>query len=323
MPALGLHVMQARKCFDHIETKIELDRGFVGASAISHDHLALLPGGYGRVFTEAHEKKTDEYFLTLIKHIKNNALRETPNAMAFLYGQIMHYALDTSTHPLIYYMTECHPAKFVISALGAHSLFESWYDMRYEEMEKLAGKTFSPRYAFETKVSGGGIDSIIDAVYDKVYGLKNAAKGFRNGIKLWEIYQLHLRSFILNRMKGYHADFEQMLNPGGERFFHPVTNAPLTTTFSQAYEASFALACELIRMVNGNIYDGDGNEDALAIALGNSYDTGVDWKNSAVFYGISAEKISVCTVEYLRRRNICARHRHLLYDTGSSMRPSR
>jgi len=280
MPALGTHVIQAKKCLEELKPKVEIDRDFLGASAISHDTLALLPGGgYFRCFVEAHETKTDDYFLALIKYIKAEGLREHANAMAFLYGQLMHYALDISTHPLIYYMTECHPAKFLVSALDAHTLFEAWYDVYREEEEKLRkDEVFNPNYAFVARVFDGGINAMIDAVYEEVYGLKDAAKGYKNGIKIWEIYQARLRRLMLNHVKKYHSDFEGMLNADGACFLHPVTNVPLNTTLNQAYQNSIPLACELIEAVDDNIYGGTGNEDALKAAFGNSYDTGEDWK---------------------------------------------
>ena len=283
MPALGTHVFHAKECFLKIEPKLELDRDFVGACAISHDTMALMPGYYG-TFVAAHEKNTEDYFLAEIRYIKAHGLRENPSAMAFLYGQIMHYALDTSTHPLIYYMTECHPAKFYVSALGAHTLFEAWYDVRLEEAEKAKDPAFNPKYAFVKRVCEGGIDAMIDAVYGETYGTKNASKGFRSGIKIWEIYQARLRGPMLRHAKKYYGDFEGMLNAEGGLFLHPVTNAPLDLTFAQAYEASFALARELIEAADANIYGGAANEAALTIAFGNSYDTGVDWKNSAKRY---------------------------------------
>jgi len=280
MPALGTHVFQARKCLAEIEPKISIDRDFLGASAISHDTIALLPGAYGRVFNEAHNEKTEDYFLAVIGYIKKENLRENSSAMAFLYGQIMHYALDTKTHPLIYYMTECHPAKFLISALGAHTLFEAWYDMQLEEKEKLKeDEAFDPRYPFVKKVCEGGINPMINAAYEDVYGLENAAGGYKNGIKVWEIYQARLRRAMIHHVKKYHSDFEGMINSGGAYFLHPVTNVPLNATFDQAYESSIPLACELIGAADDNIYGGAGNEDTLKIAFGNSYDTGEDWKN--------------------------------------------
>ena len=278
MPALGTHVIQAKKCFDKLKPKIEIDRDLVGASAISHDTMALVPGYYG-CFCEAHEKKTDDYFLALINYIKDNKLRENANAMAFLYGQLMHYALDTSTHPLIYYMTECHPAKFFVPMLGAHTLFEAWYDVYWEEQEKAGlGDAYDPKYAFSAKVCESGIDAMLDAVYESVYGQKNVAKGYKTGIKTWEVYQARLRGVMLKHVKKYYVDFEGMLNADGAYFLNPVTNVPLNTTLGQAYGSSIPLARELIEAADDCIYNGAGNEEALKAALGKSYDTGEDWR---------------------------------------------
>jgi len=282
MPALGTHVIQAKKCFAAMQPKIEMDAGFLGASAISHDTMGLLPAYY-RCFVEAHEKKTDDYFLALMRYIKEEGLRENANAMAFLYGQLMHYALDVCAHPLIYYMTECHPAKFLTSALGAHTLFEAWYDVYWEEKEKAAaaaaGEDFDPGFAFAVRVSDGGINAMIDAVYETVYGQKNAAKGYQSGIKVWEIYQKRLRRLMLNHVKKYHKDFEGMLNPSGACFLHPVTSAPLRTTLDEAFQSATPLALELIEAADRHIYDGAGSEAELRAALGKSYDTGEDWRN--------------------------------------------
>ena len=149
-----------------------------------------------------------------------------------------------------------------------------------EEKEKLkTDEVFDPQYPFIKRVGEGGIDAVLDTVYDEVYGLKEAAKGYRNGIRMWKIYQERLRGWMLNHVKKYHSDFEGMLNADGATFLHPVTNVQLNTTFEQAYQSSIPLACELVDAVDENIYGGAGNEDLLKKALGNSYDTGVDWRN--------------------------------------------
>ncbi|MCL2023866.1 MAG: zinc dependent phospholipase C family protein [Oscillospiraceae bacterium] len=271
--------MHAQKCFDKISPKIALDRGFVGAAGISHDTFGLMPvGGYFACFNAAHDEKTDDYFLTLIAYIKSEKLSAHANAMGFLYGQIMHYALDTLTHPLIYYMTQCHPAKFFVPALGAHTMFEAWYDVQQENAEKARNSAFERNFAYTVKVSDGGINSLIDTVYDRVYGLKNAAAGYEKGIKVWELYGKYLRSWMLSHVKKYHSDFQSMLNEQEENFLHPVTNETLNFSFSSAYSTSIDLACELIAAADDNIYNGADNEKVLAAAFSNSYDTGVDWR---------------------------------------------
>jgi len=284
MPALATHVFHSEKCLAKLKPELEKRgieptkdfAGLVGAAAISHDTLGLLLGtGYDRCFVDAHEKNTDAYFLAMIAYIKEHGLRENPNAMAFLYGQIMHYALDIKAHPLIYYMTERHPAKFLVSALSAHTLFEAWMDRENEKKENITDR----RYIFRKKVGDGGIDDMVDAVYERVYGLKKAAAGYRHGINIWAFYQLRLRKTMLNHVKQYLPDFQAMLNHEGEAFQHPVTGEPMHASFQQLHDASIDLACELILAVNANIYDGADNEDLLKQAFANSYDTGVAWRD--------------------------------------------
>lgn len=279
MPALGTHAIHSGECLEKLKPEIER-RGlevtqdfaeFVGAAAVSHDTLGLLLGtAYARCFEEAHVKYTDAFFLEMIKFIKENNLQGNANAMAFLYGHIMHYALDIRTHPLIYYMTELHPAKFT-SALGAHVLFETWLDT---EKERQAGKKNLP---FRKSAGKGGIDALIDTVYGNVYGLKKAAAGYRSGIKIWHAYQLVLRGAMMKHVNQYFPDFEGMLNPNGEEFLHPVTGEAQTETFRQLYDSSIELACALVTAVNENIFDGADNEAMLKEAFGNSFDTGIAW----------------------------------------------
>jgi len=287
MPALATHVLQSWVCLEKLKPEIEskgIEAGadfadFLGASAIAHDTMGLLLGtGYARCFVEAHEKYTDAFFLAMVGYIKEHHLRGDARAMAFLYGQIMHYALDTQAHPLIYYMTQRHPAKFLVSALDAHTLFEAWVDSENEKTKAAReGGAYDPKFPFRVNVGLGGINPLIDAVYEKVYGLKKAAAGYRDGIKIWQWYQFHLRSTMLRHVRGYLPDFASMLNPDGAPFQHPVTGEPLDATFRQLYDASVDLACELVAAVNANLYDGAANEALLQKAFGNSYNTGIPW----------------------------------------------
>src|SRR5574344_569280 len=52
-----------------------------------------------------HTKKTQDYLINLINYIKYNYYSNNPEVIAFLYGMISHYVLDTTTHPYIYYKT--------------------------------------------------------------------------------------------------------------------------------------------------------------------------------------------------------------------------
>ena len=284
MPALITHVLQSGKCLEKIKPEIakrgiEVNddfAGYVAAAAISHDTLGLLLGtGYDNCFVTAHEKNTDAFFLAAIKFIKENGLKQNAAALAFLYGHIMHYALDISTHPLVYYMTQKHPARFLVAALDAHTLFEAWVDSEMEKEEP----AFSPKLAFRNKIGKAGIDPLINAVYETVHGQKNAARGYRCGIRIWQFYQRCIRSMMLSHAKEYIPDFKGMLNENGAQFQHPLTGEPMSATFRQLHDKSIDLACELIMLANANIYDNADNEDTLKKAFGNSYDSGMPWND--------------------------------------------
>ena len=49
--------------------------------------------------------KTYEFFSTLINCIKYNNHQYNPQVMAYLYGMLSHYVLDSTMHPFIIYKT--------------------------------------------------------------------------------------------------------------------------------------------------------------------------------------------------------------------------
>ena len=68
--------------------------------------INLKKGKKVRKFADSfHTKKTGEYLITLINYIKYNYYSDNPQIMAFLYGMISHYVLDSTLHPYVYYKT--------------------------------------------------------------------------------------------------------------------------------------------------------------------------------------------------------------------------
>lgn len=52
-----------------------------------------------------HTNKTREFFINLVNYIKYNNYYQNSEIMAFLYGFISHYVLDSKLHPFIFYKT--------------------------------------------------------------------------------------------------------------------------------------------------------------------------------------------------------------------------
>lgn len=58
-----------------------------------------------------HENKSQEFFINLINYIKYNNYYQNSEIMAFLYGFIAHYTLDSKLHPFIIYKTGVYKEK--------------------------------------------------------------------------------------------------------------------------------------------------------------------------------------------------------------------
>lgn len=59
-----------------------------------------------RTFAEYfHTHKANKFLITLTNYIKYNYYATKPDVMAYLYGMISHYILDSTFHPYVYYKT--------------------------------------------------------------------------------------------------------------------------------------------------------------------------------------------------------------------------
>lgn len=52
-----------------------------------------------------HQNESQSFFINLINYVKYNHYYKNPQVMAFLYGMISHYVLDSTIHPFVYYKT--------------------------------------------------------------------------------------------------------------------------------------------------------------------------------------------------------------------------
>lgn len=75
-----------------------------------------------------HNYKTKEFFLEMIKYIKQQGLYMNKSIMAYLYGHLGHYYLDKNVHPLVYYNSVNMKTA---SILPTHILIELYIDYYY------------------------------------------------------------------------------------------------------------------------------------------------------------------------------------------------
>lgn len=123
-----------------------------------------------------HTKKTSEYIITLINYIKYNYYSDNPEVMAFLYGMISHYVLDSTIHPYIYYKT----GKFDKKNKSTYK-----YNSKHHELETIIDKHMivirenkAPskykhyKYSFNLKEYDNNLKEIINFTFKETYNIK-------------------------------------------------------------------------------------------------------------------------------------------------------
>ena len=198
MPALITHDIFAKEVYErldeNIKRKINHEKLIYQTFAQSHDYLFYYKSfsfkqtkriNYlGKI---AHRRKTQEYFLNIIKTIKKYHLENYQPDIAYLFGSITHYVLDSTCHPLIFYKTGIYNPKdkSTYKYRGLHSLMERSIDSYY--YKKYYKKDFSTcnvskDIIMKPKLSIDLI-TLINMVYEETYQIKNVGLYYKRGIK--------------------------------------------------------------------------------------------------------------------------------------------
>ena len=77
-----------------------------------------------------HKTNVKKYFMNILNNIIELNLKDDPSALAYLYGSINHYVLDSTCHPLIFYKTGVYDRrkKETKKFMGLHGDMESNID---------------------------------------------------------------------------------------------------------------------------------------------------------------------------------------------------
>ena len=124
MPAYISHAIMGEQLYneatqEHLISRIPINIEELKGYSLGAD-LAYLSK---QIKKDPHDYCTKDFFINIIKYIKDNNLTENSQVIALLYGHIAHYFLDINTHPLIYYI-ECGCKK--IGNISNHNLIEGY-----------------------------------------------------------------------------------------------------------------------------------------------------------------------------------------------------
>lgn len=250
----------------------------------------------------AHKHNTQDYLLNIIKEIKNNNLENNHELIAYLYGSITHYVLDSTCHPYIFYKTGVYNKKdkLTYKYKGQHNKIEKDLDAIY--YEKYTNKKYNTcnlnKFVIGSPKFSKTLINSISNVYEKTYNKKNIGKYYYNGIIHAKILNfiivndcLGIKKAIyrfLERITNYHIGHisvysTHILNPNTSylneehhTWNHPsIKELTFNYSFEDLYNQSIEKTLSIITEVNKVLFENKPIETLNEIIPDVSYTTGL------------------------------------------------
>lgn len=141
-----------------------------------------------------HRKETRNFFLNMVKYIKENNLENDSQSLSFLYGYICHYVLDSTIHPYVIYKGGIFDKKKkdTYKYNSGHSNIETYIDSYMISVNEnlKPGKFKNYKFCFNN-TKNDNLIKLINYTFETTYNLKNASKYFFRSIKIMKkLYHL-------------------------------------------------------------------------------------------------------------------------------------
>jgi len=272
----------------------------------SFDILFFIDFKLGRF---AHANDVNLYFKYIIKYIKENNLESNSDVLAYLYGSICHYVLDSVVHPYVFYKTGnyIYKDKNTLKYKSGHGTLEYMIDsIMYQNRNnkdiyktKLAKKVF-PKIRFSEELKG-----ILNYTYENVFKVNNYSKTIYKGVRN---YKLCLKFIMCSRFgvkKFFYKIIDSMnlvsiplasncyyykkinnevLNLEHQKWCYPVSkNKVYHYSFYDLYDIAMIRAQKLITIIDNYLLTENISFDKVLKEIGNiSYVTGVSLSENQV-----------------------------------------
>lgn len=130
--------------------------------------------------------KVNEHFVRLINYINENTFYDNGQVIAYLYGQICHFVLDSTVHPFIIYCSGIYDEKKpeTYKYNGLHEEIEYYIDCYLIfKREKILPKNYKVyKKIFNIGKFNKALSATIDTVVKDVYDFDNASKIYYKSI---------------------------------------------------------------------------------------------------------------------------------------------
>lgn len=245
----------------------------------------------------------NKHFVTLINYINENNFYDNVQVLAYLYGQICHYALDSTVHPYVIYNTGNYNANDTKTYKynGLHEEMEYYIDayMIYKR-EKILPKNYKThKKLFNVGEFNKELKSTIDSVIKDVYNFDNVSDIYYKSImdmkKFYHVFnydKFGIKKCIYSIMDKickdtcvkkkelsfYIGPNDKLyyLNKDKNVWYHPCNkNEKYNLSFNELYDKSLEKATNIINKVDEMLKNKSVNNKKIEILFGNlDYGTG-------------------------------------------------
>lgn len=303
MPATVTHHIFAKDVFKvintNIQNKLQDSKGIFNLFGQGFDILFFSNSKLGH---KAHNYNSNLYFHNIIKYIIDNNLYNNSQVLAYLYGSICHYVLDSTVHPYVFYYTGrvVLNDKSTYKYRGLHSYFEYMIDaILYEEKyHKELYKVNITKEVFSKIKFSKELNKMIDYVYLDSFNYHNGAADVNRGRKNFKFIMKHgmcsrfgikkllFKCFdalhIVKNSKYSNCSFyikkldNSVLNLNHEKWYYPVDKKiSYHYSFYDLYDVAIERAKNLINNIDNAIDKDEKQINKVIREIGNlSYTTG-------------------------------------------------
>ena len=269
MPAYKTHMINSEILYkssikDKKIFKINIPKDKLKIFSLGHDLSFLTSIGFDYI---SHNKNITLYFINLITYIKENKLYNDKNIMAYLYGHINHYYLDTLMHPYVYSIESSIPS---LSLIDNHKLYEHYIDEYFNYI-------YPTLTMFDIEFNKGLINTI-NTTYKKTFNKSNVYNSYKLSIKFLKL--LENNKDLLKMFKIDYDNFlslfstNELTNQNNDIWYNPFTKEKHNESINDLFNKSIYLSKEVIEVINKIIYGNMSIDKVNRVIKNISYDTG-------------------------------------------------
>lgn len=227
---------------------------------------------------------TRDFFLNMIKYIKDNNLIENSNIISLLYGHIAHYFLDINCHPLIYYIEQ---GCIKTGLITPHNLIEGYLSSYLSQMIlKKDIMDIKPNYFTEIDLSDIEVTKLLNTIYGNLYNDYQITQTYKFTINIFNSLEKVIKSNLVNKEKliilsqfktflvTNKLDLSEITNESHSQYRNPITGEKYNDSILELYEKSIDMSLDAIEEVNRTLYDNYSIARLENIFKNLSYDTG-------------------------------------------------